>query len=82
MHITRLKTKITIKSKLTIKRKLTFKERMYHYFTAHNTLSYVPVLQALAKGYNPSYHRSIKMPPNQVNKRNKQKVWDNLYGKK
>ena len=59
----------------------TFKERMYRYFTAHNTLSYLPVFQALAKGDNASYHRSIKMPPNQVNERNERKVWDNLYEK-
>ena len=41
----------------------TLKERMYRYFTAKNTLSYLPVLQSLVKGYNGTYHRSIGMPP-------------------
>ena len=60
----------------------TFKERMYRYFTSTNTLSYLPVLPALVKGYNRSYHRSIGTAPHQVNASNEQEVWDRLYKKR
>lgn len=56
----------------------TLKERMYRYFTSVNTLSYVPVLQSLVKGYNVSYHRSIGMVP----KKNEREVWNRLYDKR
>ena len=44
----------------------TLKQRMYRYFTAHNTLRYVDVLQPLIHTYNQSNHRSIGMAPHQV----------------
>ena len=54
---------------------------MYRYFTAKNTLNFVPVLQALVKGYNRSYHRSIKMAPEKVTEANSPEVsysvWEN-----
>ena len=58
----------------------TLKQRMYRYFTSENTLNFVPVLQDLVEGYNRSYHRSIKMGPNQVNQANSSSVWKTLYG--
>jgi len=60
----------------------TLKERLYRYFTVQNTLKFVPVLQDLVKGYNRSYHRSIKMAPDQVTLANSEDVWETLYGKK
>ena len=60
----------------------TLKQRIYRYFTTNNTLNFVPVLQALVKGYNRSYHRSIKMAPNQVTEANSLQVYENLYGKR
>ena len=41
----------------------TLKQRMYRYFTTHNTLRYVDVLQPLIQTYNHAYHRSIGMAP-------------------
>ena len=60
----------------------TFKNKMYKYFTAKNTLTYINVLPQLVSSYNNTYHRSIKMKPSQVTKKNvtKAKVWDTLYG--
>ena len=58
----------------------TFKNKMYKYFTAKNTLTYIDVLPKLVKSYNNTYHRSIKMKPSQVNKSNEAKLWDTLYG--
>ena len=53
---------------------------MYRYFTAKNTLRYIDVLPKLVSSYNKTYHRSIKMAPIQVTKKNEAKVWDILYG--
>ena len=58
----------------------TFKNKMYKYFTAKNTLTYIDVLPKLVKSYNDTYHRSIEMKPSQVTKSNEVKVWDTLYG--
>ena len=58
----------------------TFKNKVYKYFTAKNTLTYIDVLPKLVKSYNNTYHRSIKMKPSQVTKSNEAKVWDTLYG--
>ena len=58
----------------------TFKNKMYKYFTAKNTLTYIDVLPKLVKYYNNTYHRSIKMKPSQVTKANEAKVWETLYG--
>ena len=60
----------------------TLKERLYRYFTVKNTLKYLPVLKDLVMGYNRSYHRSIKMAPDQVTVQNEEQVWKNLYVKR
>ncbi|CAI5671384.1 unnamed protein product [Oreochromis niloticus] len=58
----------------------TLKSKMYRYFTAQNTRRYIDVLQDLLQSYNTSYHRSIKMAPNQVKSDNVALVFQNLYG--
>ena len=60
----------------------TFKQRLYRYFTTFNTLTYLPSLSNLVKGYNASPHRSIGMAPKDVTFENTPKVWETLYGKK
>ena len=60
----------------------TFKQRLYCYFTTNNTLNFVSMLQALVKSYNRSYHRSIKMAPEQVTEANSRQVYANLYKNK
>ena len=59
----------------------TLKNKMYRYFTYKNTRKYIDILPQLLKSYNSSYHRSIKMKPSQVNKKNESTVWHTLYGK-
>lgn len=59
----------------------TLKSRMWRYFTANNTMRYLDVLQDLVKGYNHSYHSSIKMAPMDVTIENVDQVFENLYGK-
>ena len=58
----------------------TFKNKMYKYFTAKNTLTYINVVPQLVSSYNNTYHRSIKMKLSQVTKKKEAKVWDTLYG--
>ena len=60
----------------------TLKQRMYRYFTARNTRTYVDVLPQLLDGYNRSFHRSIGMAPCNVTYKNEGSVWTKLYGKR
>ena len=59
-----------LKASVTERFNRTFKNKMYKYFTAKNTLSYIYVLPQLVSSYNNTYHRSIKMKPTQVTKAN------------
>ena len=45
----------------------TLKSKLYRYFTAVNSLSYIDVLQDLVDSYNNTYHRSIGRAPATVN---------------
>ena len=60
----------------------TLKSRMYRYFMSANTYKNLNFFQALIKGYNESFHRSIRMKPPAVTLENASDVWDTLYGKK
>ena len=60
----------------------TLKQRMHRYFTAHNMLRYVDVLQPLIHTYNQSYHRSIGMALHQVTVKTVTEVWDKLSGQR
>lgn len=55
----------------------TLKDKMYKYFTANDTKRWVDVLPDLVQNYNNSFHRSIKMTPNEAVK-NPRKAWENL----
>ena len=41
----------------------TLKSKLYHYFTAVNSLRYIDVLQEMVDSYNNTYHRSIGRAP-------------------
>jgi hypothetical protein len=58
----------------------TIKGRVSRFMTANHTRRYLPQLQNLVAGYNDSFHRSIGMTPNSVNKANARVVWERLYG--
>ena len=57
----------------------TLKNRMFKYFTANNTLSYLDILQDIVKGYNEKRHRSIGVAPNNVNSENEEEIFDFQY---
>lgn len=58
----------------------TLKEKLWRYFTRHNTTRYVEALSRLVRAYNRSYHRSIQRAPADVNTTNQEDVWQTLYG--
>jgi hypothetical protein len=57
----------------------TLKSKIYKYFTHKNTYRWIDVLQTLIENYNNTYHRSIKMTPNQASETNTDVVRANLY---
>ena len=58
----------------------TLKIKLWTYFIAKNTLHYLDVLLELVSFCNSTYHRSIKMAPNQVSVLNVGLVRRKLYG--
>ena len=58
----------------------TMKIRMWRYFTKHQSVRYVDVLQSFMRSYNDTYHRSIGMAPSNVNRVNQEIVLQRLYG--
>src|SRR5277367_3380020 len=51
------------------------KTKMYRYFTHKRTRKWIDILPALIESCNSSYHRSIRMAPNQVNANNEMLIW-------
>lgn len=58
----------------------TLKEKMWRYFTKTRKYVYYNVLDKFIYAYNHTYHRSIKMRPIDVNEKNQNQVFFNLYG--
>ena len=58
----------------------TLKSKLYHYFTAVNSLHYIDVLQDLVNSYNNTYHRSIGCAPVTVSLLNVGNIRRKLYG--
>lgn len=57
----------------------TLKSRMYRYMTHHHTNRWVDALQSIVDSYNRTVHRSIGMPPIDVNVENEDAVARRLY---
>ena len=57
----------------------TLKEKMWRYFTFTGKYVYIDVLQKLIKSYNSSYHRTIRMAPENVNKSIEKELWKRVY---
>ena len=57
----------------------TLKSKLWRYFTKHDTLSYLDVIQSVVDVYNHSPHRSIGMAPLDVTTQNKANIWFRLY---
>lgn len=59
----------------------TIKGRIFKYFTKMQTYEYIDHLQDFVSSYNHTYHRSIKMKPADVIKKNEEALWEDQYGK-
>ena len=68
-----------IKASIVERFNRTLKEKMWRYFTKFHTRRYINVLPDIIRNYNSSFHTSIQMAPNEVNSKNQETVWDNLY---
>ena len=55
---------------------------MFKYFTAQSTRRYIDVLPDLVHGYNNTVHRSIKMAPANVTKKDQSRLRQILYSTK
>ena len=58
----------------------TLKTRIERYFTEHNTVKWVDILQELSDDINNSFHRTIGMAPNDVTFENRREIFRRLYG--
>jgi len=56
----------------------TLKGKIFKYLTYANTFRFIDVLDDIVNSYNNSYHRSIKMTPNEVNDKNILQVYRNI----
>ena len=68
-----------IKASIVERFNRTLKSKLWRYFTRHDTLSYMTVLDSMVDVYNRTLHRSIGMAPNDVTSRNKARIWFRLY---
>lgn len=57
----------------------TLKSKLWRYFTKHDTLHYLDVLEDVVDTYNRTPHRSIGMAPLDVNDKTLGQVWFRLY---
>lgn len=75
-----LTTNKTYKAATAERVQRTMKGRFFRYFTRVGSHKYIDVLDDFVRGYNNSYHRTIKMTPVQALTANQKLVFQNTYG--
>lgn len=60
----------------------TIRSRIARYKYRYNTDRYIDVLQDIVKGYNLTYHRSIKSRPVDISENNDHIAYENIYSKR
>ena len=70
----------TIKAALAERAIRNLKSRLYRIFSEHKTLNWLKYLPQVVEGINHSYCRVTKMRPIDVNFKNAQAVWENVFG--
>ena len=71
-----------IKASMVERLQRTIKSKLFRYFTHTNSYNYVDALQDIITSYNNSVHAAHDMPPNKVNYKNQEDVWQMLYNQK
>ena len=59
----------------------TIKPKLSRYMSRRQTHRWIDVLDSATQSYNGSYHRSIKMAPRAVTKRDEARLWKLQYGR-
>ena len=75
-----LTTNKTYKAATVERVQRTLKGRMFRYFTRIGSHKYIDKLEDFVTSYNNSYHRAIKMTPNEAISADRKTVFRNLYG--
>lgn len=57
----------------------TIKSRLSRYMTQNQTHRWIDVLANVTKSYNATYHRTIRMTPEQVKKNDEAYIWMSMY---
>jgi len=57
----------------------TLKSKIYRYMVGKNTPRYIDVLQKIVDSYNKTWHSGIRSEPINVNKRNENQLWWQMY---
>jgi hypothetical protein len=57
----------------------TIKSKLSRYMSRHQTHHWIDVLDSVTQSYNGSYHRSIKMAPRAVTKKDETRLWKLQY---
>ena len=68
-----------IKASIVERFNRTLKSKLWRYFTKHDTLHFLDILQDMVSVYNCTPHRSIGMAPLDVNNKTAGLVWYRLY---
>ena len=68
-----------IKASIVERFNRSIKSKLWRYFTKHDTLHFLDILQDVVSTYNRTPHRSIGMAPLDVNEKTQGQVWYRLY---
>ena len=80
-HITHFSTENDdIKAAIVERFNRTLQSKLHRWFTKSKSHRWIDILDDLTESYNNSYHQSIRMKPVDVNQKNSEDVWLNIYG--
>lgn len=81
-RINRYSTFTTKKAAIVERFNRTLKKKIYQQFSFNGNYKWVNILPDLIREYNTTRHRTIKMPPNDVDSDNEQELLDTVYNHK
>ena len=79
IHSYHIKSKLKASSAERVNR--TLKEKFWKYFTKTKKERWIDILEDVTENYNKTYHRTIKMAPNDVTWENREQVFKNSFPK-
>ena len=79
IHSYHIKSRLKSSSAERVNR--TIKEKIWKYFTKTGRERWIDILQDVTENYNKTYHRTIKMAPDEVNWDNRKEVFEKSFPK-